>query len=70
MWPTTFTLKIWFWGKTQTPKTHHSDYQNEKLGVESASLSKTLGVNQLYFHLKKVFAYHPRVFVISDPPGM
>ena len=39
--------------KRKTPKTHHFDYQNQKFGVDSASLSKTLGVNQLCFHLKR-----------------
>ena len=64
------TLKIGFWTKLETPKTHHFDYQNQKFGVDSASLRKTLGVNQLYFHYKTVSAYHPWVSVISDPPGM
>ena len=67
MWPTTFTQKIGFWAKLKTPKTHHSGYQNEKFGVDSASLSKTLRVNQIYFHHKTVSAYHPWLSVFSDP---
>ena len=30
----------------------------------------TLWVNEPYFHRKLFFAYHPMVFVFSDPPGM
>ena len=41
--------------KRKTPKTHHFDYQNQKFGVDSASLSKTLGINQICFHL----THHP-----------
>ena len=47
-----------------------ASYEVRKFGVFSASASKTLGVNQLYFHHKTVSAYHPWVSVISDPPGM
>ena len=47
--------------------------QNLKLKKESnfqkfsASVRKTVGFNQLHFHRKKVFAYHPLVSVFSDP---
>ena len=64
------TPQIWFWAKFKTPKTHNSVYQNQTIGVDSASLSKTSRVNQLYFHHKMVSAYHPWVSVISDPTGM
>ena len=37
--------------KRKTSQTHHFESQNQKFGVDSASLSKTLGVNQLCFHL-------------------
>ena len=56
-----------FWVKLKTPQTHHSEYQKQKIWVFSASLSKTLGVNQLYFHHKTVSAYHLWVHVFSDP---
>jgi hypothetical protein len=62
-------VPIGFWAKLKTPKTHHPDYQNDKFGVFSASLGKTLGVNQFCSHRKAVSAYHPWVSVISDPPG-
>ena len=56
---TTFTQQNGFWAKLKTSKTHNSDYQNQQIKVFSASVRKTLGINQLYFHRKTVFAYHP-----------
>ena len=37
-------------GPNSKPPNSVFDYQNQKFGVDSASLRKTLGVNQLYFH--------------------